>query len=213
MKFSAFTLLSLLVGASASVESMLRVDRDISADSTFGRALLDKATVVEHARSLANNNNQQGAFMYKYSIKYLGCSSIVQINGEEGGGNNKNQGSMLYTKHLVRFALCPSDSCSSCPNGGQYVVNMQDFVDAYTEAKLTAQEATCENIRENCYCNGQYNDDQTCENQCYSDAGHNECIQYEGQDAFEVQRYLECAGTFEQCRLCHSFLDQILTQI
>lgn len=192
MKFYALTLLSLLVGASASVESMLRVDRDIPVDSKFGQALLEKATVIEHARSLANNNNQQGAFLYKYSIKYLGCSSIVQINGEEG--NKNNQGSMLYNKHLVRFALCPSDSCSSCPNGGQYVVNMQEFINAYTEAKLNEKEAQCEAVRETCYCNGQYNDDRACEEACYAEKGLTDCIEYEGQEAFEVQRYLECGG-------------------
>lgn len=192
MKFLAATLLTVLAGASA--DSMLRVDRDIPVDSKLGRKLLEKATVVEHARSLANNNNEQGAFMYQYSIKYLGCSSIVQINGEEGGKNN-NGNSMLYNKHLVRFALCPTGSCSSCPNGGQYVVNMQEFIDAYTEAKLTQKEMACENVRENCYCDGQYNDDQACENQCYTDAGLEDCIEYEGQEAFEVQRYLECNGT------------------
>jgi len=39
-------------------------------------------------------------------------------------------------------------------------------------------------VRENCY----YDD----ENQCYEEAGLDYCIEYEGQEEFEVQRYLEC---------------------
>jgi len=90
--------------------------------------------------------------------------------------------------------MCPSDSCSTCKNGGEYVVNMMEFVDSYTEAKLTEKEYTCEMIRENCYCDNA-NDDEVCENQCYVNEGHDECIEYEGEEEFEIQRYLECQGT------------------
>lgn len=158
--------------------------------------LLSKATVIEPARNLADNNY---GYLYKYSIKYLGCTDLVQINRDQDGNNNNNNGgsSLLYTQHLVKFALCPSaDGCGTCSGGGQYVVDMMDFVDAYTEAKLTEQEYKCEMIRENCYCNG-YNDDNACANSCYMQAGMDVCIEYEGQEEFEIQAYLECAGTFD----------------
>jgi hypothetical protein len=162
--------------------------------SKAGQKLLSKATVIEPARNLADNNY---GYLYKYSIKYTGCTDIVQINREGGGNNNNNngEGGLLYTQHLVKFSLCPSaEGCSTCSGGGQYVVAMEDFVDAYTEAKLTEQEYACEMIRENCYCNG-YNDDEACANSCYMQAGMDVCIEYEGQEEFEIQRYLECAGT------------------
>ena len=65
-------------------------------------------------------------------------------------------------------------------------MDLREYVNAYTEAKLTEQEYQCEQIRENCY-----NDD---ENYCYQAQGANECINYEGQEAFEIQEYLECRG-------------------
>ena len=129
--------------------------------------------------------------MVNYSIKYLGCSSLVQINREGGGEDDP----LLYTQNLVKFGLCPSDeSCSSCNKGdAQYVVNMEEFIDAYTEMKMEEQERNCEYVREYCYCDNA-NDDEACENQCYAEKGMDYCIEYEGEEEFEIQRYLECAG-------------------
>jgi hypothetical protein len=57
---------------------------------------------------------------------------------------------------------------------------------------LEAEAAACEYVRENCDCENA-NDDQACESQCYADAGLDSCEEVEGEEAFEVQRYLECA--------------------
>lgn len=184
-RVGAFALFCSLVSASSFVPS-----GDIPADSKLGSSLLKRATVVEPSRHL-EQNSRDTTFIANYSIKYLGCSSLVQVNTQGNGqkeGNDQKDGnggqSIVYTQNLVRFALCPSGSCSSCSGGGEYVVNMVDFVDAYTEAKLTETEYNCEQIRENCN-----NDD---ESSCYSAAGATECDQYEGQDVFEIQEYLEC---------------------
>jgi hypothetical protein len=95
--------------------------------------------------------------------------------------------------NMVKFGLCPSDeSCGSCGKGkAQYVVNMNDFIDAYTEMQMNAQEQLCENIRENCYCDD-VDDDDACENQCYTNAGLDNCIEYDGDEEFDAQEYLEC---------------------
>jgi hypothetical protein len=165
---------------------------DIAADSKLGNSLLSKATVVTAARHLEQDRDV--TFIANYQLKYLGCNSLPAI-GQEGG----EDGSMLYTQNLVRFALCPaSDSCSVCKNGGEYVVNMMEFVDSYTEAKLEEQEYACEMVRENCYCDNA-DDETNCETACYTTAGMEYCIDYEDEDGdndFEIQRYLECSGKF-----------------
>jgi len=173
-----------LLASVASAASFATPNGDVPVDSALGQRMLAKATVVEPARHL--NEERDVTFIAKYSLRYLGCASLIQI-AEEGN----QDGGMLRTQHLVRFALCPSGSCSTCKNGGEYVVNMLEFVDAYTEAKLNEKEYTCEMIRENCYCDNA-NDDEVCENQCYTNEGHDECIEYEGEEEFEIQRYLEC---------------------
>jgi len=57
---------------------------------------------------------------------------------------------------------------------------------------LAEQEYACEYVRENCYCDDA-NDDDVCEATCYTNAGLDYCVDYEGEDDFEIQRYLECA--------------------
>lgn len=179
-----------VVASMASAKSFVP-SSDIAADSKLGNSLLSKATVVTAARHLENERDV--SFIANYKLKYLGCNSLAAI-GQEGGEN----GSMLYTQNLVRFALCP-DSCSSCSNGGEYIVNMMEFVDSYTEAKLSEQEYACEMVRENCYCDDA-NDDDVCEAQCYTDAAMDYCIDYDNDgddnDEFEIQRYLECSRKF-----------------
>lgn len=186
MKFAATFLAFFAASAYA------RLNADITADSALGKRLLSKAKVVEPARHL-DQQERENYFLAGYSIKYQSCSSLIQVN-EEGD----EEDGILYAQNLIKFSLCPTDTCSDtssyCSGGGEYVVNMLEFLDAYTEAKLEEKEMACENIRENCYCNNNYNDDEQCENQCYTEAGMEDCIEYEGQEEFEIQRYLECAG-------------------
>lgn len=201
MKLAATVLASLI--AAASADALFDTSGGIPLRTDAGSRLLRQATPVDgesFVRQLEQNNNQN-SWLATYDIKYLGCSSLIQVSpqGQQGGGGNKNGqqgGGMLYTQQLIRFALCPANSCSSCSGGGEYVVNMAEFIDAYTEAKMQALEQQCESVRENCYCNN-YNDDQACETSCYQSAGLYDCIDLQGGNDFEIQRYLECAGKNE----------------
>ena len=178
-----------LVAMYASAESMIP-DFNVPTTSKTGKRLLSKA------RRLENNNQNQNAeeaqWLSGYSIKYDSCSSLIQVreeadaNGEEG---------ILYTQNLVKFVVCAGNTegaCNGCGNGiAQYVVNMREFVEAYTEMKQEALEQECEMIREYCYCDNA-NDDQVCENQCFTDAGKTECIQVEGQEEQNMEAFMEC---------------------
>jgi hypothetical protein len=166
----------------ASAASFVPIE-GIDATSKAGQKLLSKARSLE-------NNKQDITWMVGYNIKYLGCTSLMQVNPNEGGQDNT---SMLYTQNLVKFALCSTTgTCSSCGNGdAQYVVPMNDFVDAWTEAEMTVQKQTCEAVRETCYCDNA-NDDQNCEATCFANKGYDYCTQYD--EDFEVQRFMECGG-------------------
>eukprot|EP00980_Cylindrotheca_fusiformis_P008525 scaffold1807_cov140-Cylindrotheca_fusiformis.AAC.17 len=181
MLFQATSTIALL----AASASALSPNAGIPAESKAGMKLLSRARALDQ--------NDDITWMAGYSLKYMGCSSLLQIR-EDGGGGDEDGESNLYTMNLVKFGLCPSDeSCNNCGKGkAQYVVNMMDFIDAYTEMKMNAQEQACENIRENCYCDDDANDDEACENQCYEDAGLSDCIEYEGDEEFNAQEYLEC---------------------
>lgn len=169
--FSAF------VASFASAEVAVHPGAKLSATSKAGERLLSKA------RKLNGNDERDVTFVAKYDIKYMGCSSLIQFRGEEGGGDE----GFLYSQNLVKFSLCPSDndSCSDCRNGADYVVNMMDFVQAYTQYKEELQEQACENVAENCGNDDEYN--------CYMNAGMEECIENENEEEFNVEEYLECA--------------------
>jgi hypothetical protein len=152
----------------------------LKAGSKAGQKLLSKARRL--------NDEVDYSWVASYSIQFDKCHSLIQVAGEEQA---QDGGSMIYTYNLVTFSLCPSDTCgtSSKHTGcAQYVVGMDIFVDMYTETKLEEQEAACEYVRENCNA-----DDDGGENQCYIDAGLEDCIEVEGGEEFEIQRYLECA--------------------
>jgi hypothetical protein len=85
-----------------------------------------------------------------YSIKFDGCATIPEFEREEG----------LRANLLAKFKLCPSDQCSSCPNAGEYIVDMRDFIEAFQEAKQEANEYVCETASETC--------EYTCENNPYA---------------------------------------------
>ena len=143
---------------------------------------------MDEGTRVAATESVDASFLASYYIKYLGCSTTLNYDQEGNGGD----GNPMVQSNLVKFSLCP-DSCSSCSNGGLYVVGMEVFIMAYNEMKMDEKEYKCEMQREACEYNQQcQGDDQGCEYQCFTNAGMEECIEYEGQEEFELDRYLEC---------------------
>jgi hypothetical protein len=147
-----------------------------------------------------------------YSIKFNGCSSIPSFEREEG----------MRAQVLAKFQLCPSDSCrdgksGSCSKGGDYVVELNDFVEAIQNAKLSANEYNCAVSYDSCeyQCqygtyvytassssyttddannnNGDNNDndnEEACIYQCMSDDGYSFCSN-ENEDN-DMNELVEC---------------------
>jgi len=165
-------------------------DFNIPAQSTIGKRLLTSARRVEQNGN--NNDEQEADWLAGYSIKYDSCASLIQVRGGENGGGDEE--GFLYTQNLVKFILCQGTSgCGSCGSGiASYVVDMGEFIAAYTEMKEEQKEQACEMIAEYCYCDNA-NDDEVCENQCYADAGMSDCIEYDdGQEEVDINELLEC---------------------
>merc|ERR1719359_374834 len=70
---------------------------------------------------------------------------------------------------------------------------MTEFLQAYSQAKEEELEQQCEAIENTCYCNNN-NNEEYCLNQCYEEAGLSACIEVEGQERFELEKYVECAN-------------------
>jgi len=202
MKLSIATLLFGAAAVSASSNN-----NNIRANSKVGRSLMSKARQVG-GRALEDNNMSWAA---NYSLRFEKCATTTDYYGGYFGGNqnqnnnNNNRANYngMYEQRLVHFKLCPSDTCGNgCSGGGDYVIEMNEFVQAYMEYKEEAKEAECEAARENCDCENA-NDDEACETQCLMSAGlYDQCVEEDqnnnnnnnGQqeEEFELERALEC---------------------
>jgi len=143
--------------------------------------------IMSKARKLNGQYEEDLSWMTKFSMKFQSCHSIHSWGGEAGGGGQED-GVAHGSQHLVNFALCPSGQ-KSCSGGGEYVVELSEFVQAYTEAKKESEEAQCEAVQESCNCN-YYDDEDVCFSGCYSKAGLDFCV--EDENEFEIEDYLEC---------------------
>jgi len=78
-----------------------------------------------------------------YSIKFEKCQFVKQYDAEEDGGEEND--SILSTKRFVIFRLCPNTSCGSCNyNYGEYIVDMETYLESTLEYKQEVQEQYCE---------------------------------------------------------------------
>lgn len=201
MKFSIAVIMSAIAATSATTPlpffgklkegKTKSLTGDITADSPLGAKLLSKA------RRLDEDNEVDFSWITGMSVKFQGCFHVSQWNNEADGEDDVR----IMTKRLARFRLCPTDTCSAtaaggCDSGyGDYIIDMNTYVQSYLEAKREYEENICRNIEENvCVCEDNGDDafdEDECMNQCFTDNGVSYCI--EEEDAFEANEYLECA--------------------
>ena len=167
-------------------------DMSIPVDSKQGAALLNKARLLAEAE-------ENTTWMVDYAIKFSSCHEIATIGGE--GGGEENEGASAVQR-LVTLKLCPKSSCaSSCRGGAEYVVELREFLETYTQMKEEMDEAKCESAENTCEYECQYNQNQNrwledadqdadennnnnnnnnnnedyCSYKCMVDAGHTDC--------------------------------------
>jgi hypothetical protein len=192
--FRLLPLLSVLSAASAA-SPVITFDTTtrIPATSPFGTRLLSKAK-----RALKNNNDDSYDFTWvtDYSIKFHSCHTTLEFRSDGGGsGDAEENASPTESLRLVRFQLCPSASCSKgCTNGADYLVEMREFAESYLEFQMNQHEYNCETVKDNCSCDDDTLDDETCQTQCYAKAGLDYCEENDdnNKNDFEIDRYLEC---------------------
>jgi hypothetical protein len=140
---------------SAAMASAVEVapKASIEAGSPMGQALLSQA------RRLNNDQNQADyTWVAKMSLKFQGCYHTQTWNSDANGEDDVR----VSTQRLVRFRLCPSDSCTAtnaagCDAGyGDYVIGMETYMKAYMDMVQRDHEYSCK-VEE------QYGDVVNCE--------------------------------------------------
>jgi len=171
---------------------------DIKANSRLGRSLLGSARRLEDGGDDEADEQMDYSYVANYSIKFQGCDSVTQWNM----GEDDDNGVRIKKVNFARFRLCPIDSCSDdnkvgCTSEyGDYIVDLNTFVQSYLEDKQQTEEYNCEYLQENsCGCdNDNVDDEDGCLNTCYANAGMDYCIEDEDQgEQFQAQDYAQCA--------------------
>mmetsp|Transcript_276 Transcript_276/g.457 ORF Transcript_276/g.457 Transcript_276/m.457 type:complete len:393 (-) Transcript_276:13-1191(-) len=118
-----------------------------------------------------------------FSLRFDRCQYVKMYNDEMAG--DEDTGSPLATRHFVVFRLCPSDECSSCNDVyGQYIMEVDEYLQATVQEQANQLEYTCGNCQEEC------NDDGSgcsgCGKLCYK---YNNL---EANGYVDAADYLEC---------------------
>lgn len=202
MMFRSFAVLSLILTATSATEAKTR--NILSSSSSLGQHLLANAVPADGSRRLDQNNNNNYNFLADYSIKFQGCHHVQQWNDNADDENDVR----IMTKRLARFRLCPTDSCSNersvgCSSKfGDYIVDMDTFVEAYLESLKEGGDYFCGKVADDCnaMCGGG-NDDYDCQASCYEGYNAEWCQIYNGKNNnnnnngganFDAEEYAEC---------------------
>lgn len=128
---------------------------------------------------------------YEFSEAFVASHSIIF---EECYNSTAWDDGYYVAQTLVRYTLCPTDSCSDggCSSSytGEYVVNLETFLDSYLESKMEAIRWKCEDMRETCGCD---EDNNNCMYYCYKNYDDDSfdwksCADEQGEE----ERYGEC---------------------
>lgn len=153
---------------------------------------------------LLNNGEEDAdyAFVGDYSIKFQGCHHVQQWNSNvDQEGDNEDQ-VRIMTKRLVRFRLCPMDTCNSerssgCSSKyGDYIVDMNTFVSLFVQGMEDEKARVCDDVYDYCLADCQNSEDGNCLNTCYDEYDAAFCFEEDlaANYGFDVQQYLECAN-------------------
>ena len=205
MKLALATLAATFAVASAKKVPVASKDITpgaIKADSKLGHRVLSKARKLDQQQQQNQNEEMEFTWVADYSIKFQGCHHISQWNEEADGQDEP----FIQTKRLVRFRLCPTSSCSyenagGCSSDyGDYIIDMDTFLQAYWEDKLQNCEVYAETT---CNCENA-NNQEYCEYDCFVDAGMDYCVdenpyeaqnenqQDDGYEEVQIEQMLEC---------------------
>ncbi|KAL7534872.1 hypothetical protein ACHAXR_006133 [Thalassiosira sp. AJA248-18] len=199
MKLSLAILSAALGLASAKKHSKnITPKSSIKATSNVGQKVMSKA------RRLDENEEIDYTWVANMSLKFQGCYHTQQWNEEA----NDEEDVRISTQRLVRFRLCPSDTCSmenaaGCNGGyGDYIIGMEEYLEAYFEAIEQDQEYNCEYEKEygDCANCGNADDEEICEYDCYMAKGMEYCVdnnpynddEEEEEEEWELKDMAEC---------------------
>lgn len=149
MKFSLA--LTALTAAVVSANPFAPAKSANSAKTKYMSKLMRNARPTSNSqlgRKLDEDAEEYEVDISGYSLKFEQCQFVKAYDDELAGEDSET---ILATKRFVIFRLCPSDSCDSCNyNFGEYIVDLEEYLEATVNYQQEMQEEMCDSCEENC---------------------------------------------------------------
>jgi len=204
MKFSIA--LIALTAAVATANPFAPAKSANSAKTKYVSKLMRNARPTENSqlgRKLDDEAEEYEVDISGYSLKFEQCQFVKAYDDELAGEDSETT---LATRRFVIFRMCPSDSCDSCSyNFGEYIVDLEEYLEATVNYQQEMQEEMCDACEENC----QWDDDEAEDgdrrrkledassecNSCYE-----ECMKIENMEDngyIDATEFLECQMVYD----------------
>eukprot|EP00586_Coscinodiscus_wailesii_P012103 CAMPEP_0172499412 /NCGR_PEP_ID=MMETSP1066-20121228/126853_1 /TAXON_ID=671091 /ORGANISM="Coscinodiscus wailesii, Strain CCMP2513" /LENGTH=386 /DNA_ID=CAMNT_0013273147 /DNA_START=118 /DNA_END=1278 /DNA_ORIENTATION=+ len=129
-----------------------------------------------------------------YSVRFGKCQYVKSYSDEVALDYDSED--VFAMKHFVVYRLCPNDECSTCDeNYGEYVVKVDDYLQAMANYYKEEFENSCKACNNNCdddgNGNGNYNDDESG----YCGDCMDKCNKYDNMEEngyVDASDYIEC---------------------
>ena len=151
MKF--LTAISFLAATVAATNPFETKHRNAKAKAKYVNKLVKGATATKNSQ-LGRRLDGQNVEDYEvniaaFSVKFEQCQFVKSYSDEMA--EQEDHETILATMRFVLFRLCPDD-CSSCNSGfGEYLVDLDSYLEATVEYFQDYQEEMCKACEENCY--------------------------------------------------------------
>ena len=145
MYFASLTVA--LLAACATANPFAATSKN-NAKSAYMSKLMRGARETENSQLRRLNDAEEYEIdISGYSVKFDKCQFVKTYDDELA--EDEESSTVLATKRFAIFRLCPTGSCSSCNyNFGEYLVDLDDYLQATVEYQQELQQDMCDACNE-----------------------------------------------------------------
>lgn len=197
MKF--FTAAAFLFSAAAASSPFAPKQSGNDAKQAYHSKLLRAAKPTENSQLHRGLAEEQVVDISNYAVKFEQCQFVKAYDQEQAA--DEENSTVLATKRFVLFRLCPNSACGSCNyNYGEYLIDLESYLEATVEYYQNYQEGSCQACNEMCYNQNQNQDGQRkLENQKFYNVDCDSCVtecekiqNMENNGFVDATNFLEC---------------------
>jgi hypothetical protein len=189
-----FVLASLLLGAATAATNPFVAKSKNSAASAYTSKLVAGARRLNDAEEEEYEVDISG-----YAVKFEKCQFVKSYSDDMA--EDEEAGTVLATQRFVVFRLCPNNSCGSCNyNYGEYMVDLETYLEATIQYQQELQEEMCNQCDENCQQDEEEEEDGRRKLAVDCDSCVDECEKIENMEEngyVDATEFLECQQIYE----------------